>query len=312
MKNNNILIIGCGGIGCELIKIMHVMQCKNITLIDYDTISISNLNRQFFFTIEDVGKYKCEVIPSKYKKMNSDAKIKIYKNDVTDRKFDYNFYKMYDLVFNCLDNQEARSFVSKRCAFAKKPLIDGGSKGFLGQAWFYMTNIECYDCIEKQHDNEIPVCTIRSFPITYEHCVIWSKQYFLQALFEANEINSIDKLIYEIVKEKYCIEKTLFEEIKKHSDAVINGKMREYDKDDSAMSLLCYTVAKLRAESFGICTLSILETETILGNIVPIIGTTNAIIASLMWEIGTDYCKGKSISNFFLTNNKHIINRVNL
>lgn len=126
MKNKNILIIGCGGIGCELVKVLHVMGCTNLTLVDYDTITVSNLNRQFFFAIEDVKKYKCEVIAMKYRKNNNTANIEVHRSNITNKEFDYNFYQKYDIVYNCLDNQEARSFVSKRCAFAKTPIVDGG------------------------------------------------------------------------------------------------------------------------------------------------------------------------------------------
>ena len=163
--NPKVLVIGAGGIGCELLKNLAMTGFTDIEIIDLDTIDISNLNRQFLFTKEDVGKPKSEVAAKAITTRFPKVQVKAHVGNIKDPEFRSDFFKQFDIVFNALDNIEARKHVSRVCIALNKPLIDGGSTGFVGTTVSIIKDkTPCYECIDKPTPKQFPVCTIRSTP----------------------------------------------------------------------------------------------------------------------------------------------------
>jgi ubiquitin-like 1-activating enzyme E1 B len=75
IENVKLLMVGAGGIGCELLKNLVLTGFKNIEIIDLDTIELSNLNRQFLFQKIHVGQSKAFVAKQSAIRFNPDAKI---------------------------------------------------------------------------------------------------------------------------------------------------------------------------------------------------------------------------------------------
>lgn len=111
--NPKALVIGAGGIGCELLKNLAMTGFKDIEIIDLDTIDISNLNRQFLFTRDDVGKPKSEVAAKAILNRFPDMQIKSHVGNIKDSQFRSDFFNQFDIIFNALDNIEARKHVSR-------------------------------------------------------------------------------------------------------------------------------------------------------------------------------------------------------
>ena len=120
IAHSRILLIGAGGIGCELLKNLALSGFRNVVVVDLDTIDVSNLNRQFLFRGEHVGMPKCVVACQVGKAMapttttGGDVEYEPLHGNVCDTaQFNVQYISQFALVLNALDNVTARRRVNR-------------------------------------------------------------------------------------------------------------------------------------------------------------------------------------------------------
>ncbi|KAF8960670.1 hypothetical protein BDZ97DRAFT_1833068 [Flammula alnicola] len=188
LANTSVLLVGAGGIGCELLKNIVLTGFGKITLLDLDTIDISNLNRQFLFKKKDVKQSKALVAAQTAAPFNPNVRIIPIHDNIKEPQYDIQWFQKFDIVLNALDNLDARRHVNKMCMAAQVPLVESGTAGYLGQVQPLLKDTtECFDCIPKPTPKTFPVCTIRSTPSQPIHCIVWSKSYLMGQLFGEDE-----------------------------------------------------------------------------------------------------------------------------
>ncbi|KAL8160634.1 hypothetical protein V2J09_002171 [Rumex salicifolius] len=194
IKGAKVLMVGAGGIGCELLKTLALSGFQDIHIIDMDTIEVSNLNRQFLFRKCHVGQSKAKVARDAVLKFRPDISITPYHANVKDPDFNVDFFKQFNVVLNGLDNLDARRHVNRLCLAADVPLIESGTTGFLGQVTVHVKDrTECYECQPKPAPKTYPVCTITSTPSKFIHCIVWAKELLFAKLFgDKNRENDLN------------------------------------------------------------------------------------------------------------------------
>jgi len=180
-------LVGCGALGCEYLKAFSMMGlgssggCLYVT--DMDTIELSNLNRQFLFRNEDIGKHKSVVGAAAAKAMNPDMNFQVFETPIgpqTENIFNDPFWRSLDGVCNALDNLEARKYSDSKCVFNQKPLLESGTMGTLCNSEIILP-FKTSSYSETRDDStqdKIPMCTLRNFPHLIEHCIEWARAQF--------------------------------------------------------------------------------------------------------------------------------------
>lgn len=188
IANVKVLMVGAGGIGCELLKNLVLTGFGEVHLLDLDTIDLSNLNRQFLFQKQHIKKSKALVAKETAQKFNPKVKLHAYHANIKDENYNVLWFKQFRIVFNALDNLEARRHVNKMCLAAEVPLVESGTTGFRGQVQVIVKGkTECYDCNPKEIPKSFPICTIRSTPSQPIHCIVWAKSYLFSQVFGLDE-----------------------------------------------------------------------------------------------------------------------------
>lgn len=201
MLNLNMFMVGCGAIGCELLKNFALMgvACGDgtLTVTDPDTIERSNLNRQFLFRTKNIGQFKSEAAAVSIKDMNPDINITPHQNKVgpeSENVYNYGFYSNLNIVANALDNVKARRYVDEKCVENGLPLLESGTLGVKGNVQVVVPfKSESYGSSSDPPEKDIPVCTLKNFPFQIEHTSHWALDLF-KCLF-SNASNNINRFI---------------------------------------------------------------------------------------------------------------------
>uniref|UniRef100_A0A3P8Q8H2 NEDD8-activating enzyme E1 catalytic subunit n=1 Tax=Astatotilapia calliptera TaxID=8154 RepID=A0A3P8Q8H2_ASTCA len=171
LETCKILVIGAGGLGCELLKNLALSGFRNIHVVDMDTIDVSNLNRQFLFRAKDVGRPKADVAADFINKFHI---IVCGLDSIVARRW------MNGMLLSLLVYEDGVLDPSSII-----PLIDGGTEGFKGNARVIFPGMTaCIDCTLELYPPQInfPMCTIASMPRLPEHCIeyvrilLWPKE----------------------------------------------------------------------------------------------------------------------------------------
>lgn len=195
LRSMKVLMVGAGGIGCELLKDLILSGFGEIHIVDLDTITLSNLNRQFLFRKKDIDKPKSLTVAHAVQSFNYyGAKLIPHNGNIMDTKlFPLQWWQNIDYIFNALDNLEARRYVNKMALFTGTPLMESGTTGFDGQIQPILPGkTECFECQPKETPTVYPVCTIRSTPSQPVHCIVWAKEFLFNQLFGENTESEVN------------------------------------------------------------------------------------------------------------------------
>lgn len=132
LQKARVLVVGAGGLGSPLIEYLAAAGVGHIGIIDDDTVSASNLNRQILYDISQVGKPKANCAADVVRRMNPDCKVQAYRMRLTDSNASALFGK-YDVIADCTDNLATRYVIDRHTKALGIPFVYGSLCEFEGR-----------------------------------------------------------------------------------------------------------------------------------------------------------------------------------
>jgi len=158
LKASSVLIVGAGGLGSPLGMYLSAAGIGKIGIIDFDSVSYSNLQRQILFSDGDVGMPKAEIVKERLLEINPGIKVKSYNVKLSSENA-LDIIKEYDAVADGSDNFSAKYLLNDACVLLGKPLVYGSVLKFEGQASvFYAKEGPCYRCLYPELPDNVPTC----------------------------------------------------------------------------------------------------------------------------------------------------------
>ena len=206
LEKMNIFMVGAGAVGCELLKnfaMMGICTNKNSLLIvtDHDRIEKSNLSRQFLFRENDISKLKSECAIKSIKTMNKNINCKFMEelvNNKTENIFNKEFFESQNAVILAVDNFEARTYISELCEKFNVPYFNCGTDGPYANVEAFIPGKTEKASYPKTYKKVVPPCTLKMFPSSINHCVLWTLDHF-EKYFNLN-IKNIEEMQNNINK----------------------------------------------------------------------------------------------------------------
>jgi len=149
LSNLNILVVGAGAIGNEVIKNLVLFGIGDLTIIDFDTIEIHNLTRSIFFRESDVGSSKAETVAARAAEVSKETRVKSIHGDVW-KSITLSELRTFDAIVCAVDNFEARIKINTLAQLSGSLLLNAGiDHRFVSVEIFPNRSNEdcpCYEC----------------------------------------------------------------------------------------------------------------------------------------------------------------------
>jgi molybdopterin/thiamine biosynthesis adenylyltransferase/rhodanese-related sulfurtransferase len=160
LKSGKVLCIGTGGLGAPLGVYLAAAGVGRIGLVDFDTVDLTNLQRQILFSTTDVGRPKIEAAADRLRSMNPEIQIDTFETRLTSENA-LDLFKDYDIIVDGTDNFPTRYLVNDACVLLGKPNVYGSIFRFEGQvSIFGAPGGPCYRCLypEPPPPGLVPSC----------------------------------------------------------------------------------------------------------------------------------------------------------
>jgi adenylyltransferase/sulfurtransferase len=124
LSNSKVLVVGAGGLGCPVLQYLTVAGIGKISVVEFDKVDESNLQRQVLYGTSDVGKLKSIIVKERLEHLNSNGKFEII-NLRLDASNVLSIISDFDIILDATDNLETRYVINDACIMTNKTMVHG-------------------------------------------------------------------------------------------------------------------------------------------------------------------------------------------
>ncbi|RLT28078.1 MAG: molybdopterin-synthase adenylyltransferase MoeB [Chloroflexi bacterium] len=146
LRSAKVLIIGAGGLGSPVAIYLALAGVGTIGIVEFDTVDLSNLQRQLLHQTEDIGKSKLLSAKESLHSYNPNVQVIGHEFPLTSDNA-MEVIQQYDIIVNGADNFATRYLVNDAAYLLGKTLVDGSILLFDGQATVFKPGMGCYRCL---------------------------------------------------------------------------------------------------------------------------------------------------------------------
>jgi len=162
LRDSALTVVGLGGLGSVSSLYLTLAGVGKITLVDQDTVELTNLHRQALYSIRDIRHPKVEVAADRLHSLNPEVKIEAVPENINEENVDSVLDKS-DCIVDGLDNMQTRYLLNRHCVGRQIPFVFGGAIGMEGNVAVFKTpETPCLECVLPGIDDEnLPTCDTR-------------------------------------------------------------------------------------------------------------------------------------------------------
>lgn len=161
LAQSHALIIGLGGLGSPAALYLAAAGLGQLTLVDFDQVDESNLQRQVIHNEQRIGQNKAESAAQTLAQLNHFCQVHVIAHRLENEELDA-LLQQADIVLDCSDNFETRYTLNQACLKARKPLVSGAAIRWEGQLSTYdfrNDDSACYECLYKPGTSNDQSCS---------------------------------------------------------------------------------------------------------------------------------------------------------
>ncbi|MRS13811.1 molybdopterin-synthase adenylyltransferase MoeB [Enterobacteriaceae bacterium RIT691] len=159
LKAAKVLVVGLGGLGCAAAQYLAAAGVGQMTLLDFDTVSLSNLQRQTLHSDATIGQPKVVSARDTLTRINPHVQFTCLDALLDDAALQAQI-AAHDLVLDCTDNVQIRNQLNAGCYQHKTPLVSGAAIRMEGQisVFTYQDGEPCYRCLSRLFGENALTC----------------------------------------------------------------------------------------------------------------------------------------------------------